>query len=75
MVRVRRGRDALSVDHGLFNCVHPPGGATALTAVLTPQEWTFIFAPVTVGVIFLVIVAHLTNKACERLEAKPTDKD
>lgn len=55
----------------VFDCVHPPGGATALTAVLTPQPWTFIIAPVTVGVIFLVLVAWVTNKACERYEPKP----
>jgi CBS-domain-containing membrane protein len=54
-----------------FDCVHPPGGATALTAVLTPQPWTFIFAPVLVGVVFLVLVAYITNKACERYEPKP----
>ena len=57
----------------LLDCVHPPGGATALTAVLTPQEWTFIFAPVAVGVVFLVVVAYVTNKACERLEAKKAE--
>ena len=57
----------------LFNCIHPPGGATALTAVLTPQDWTFIFAPVTAGVIFLVVVAYVTNKVCERYENKPAD--
>jgi CBS-domain-containing membrane protein len=55
----------------VFDCIHPPGGATALTAVLTPQPWTFIIAPVTVGVIFLVLVAWVTNKACERYEPKP----
>jgi len=55
----------------VFDCVHPPGGATALTAVLTPQPWTFIIAPVTVGVIFLVLVAWVTNKACEPYEPKP----
>ena len=55
----------------VFDCVHPPGGATALAAVLTPQPWTFIIAPVTVGVIFLVCVAYVTNKACERCETKP----
>lgn len=55
----------------IFDCVHPPGGATALSAVLTPQPWTFIIAPVTVGVIFLVCVAYATNKACERYEPKP----
>ncbi|MBO5547738.1 MAG: HPP family protein [Candidatus Methanomethylophilaceae archaeon] len=55
----------------LLNCVHPPGGATALSAVLMPMPWTFIFAPVLVGVMFLVIVAYFTNKACERYEPKP----
>ena len=55
----------------LLDCVHPPGGATALTAILTPQQWTFIFAPVLAGVVFLVIVAYLANKACERYEQKP----
>jgi CBS-domain-containing membrane protein len=55
----------------VFDCVHPPGGATALTAVLTPQPWTFIIAPVTVGVIFLVAVAWVTNKACEKYEPAP----
>ena len=55
----------------VFDCIHPPGGATALTAILTPQPWTFIIAPVTVGVIFLVLVAWVTNKACERYEPKP----
>ncbi|AMK14411.1 HPP family protein [methanogenic archaeon mixed culture ISO4-G1] len=55
----------------LLDCVHPPGGATALTAVLTPQPWTFIIAPVTVGVVFLVIVAAIANKACEKYEGAP----
>lgn len=55
----------------LLNCIHPPGGATALSAVLTPMPWTFIFAPVLVGVVFLVIVAYLTNKACEKYEPNP----
>ncbi len=54
----------------VFDCVHPPGGATALSAVLTPQPWTFIIAPVTVSVIFLVCVAYVTNKACERYEER-----
>ncbi len=53
----------------LLNSVHPPGGATALAAVLTPQPWTFIIAPIAVGVVFLVIVAYICNKACERYES------
>lgn len=57
----------------VFDCVHPPGGATALTAILTPQDWTFIIAPVTVGVIFLVAVAWVTNKVCERYEPAPAE--
>jgi len=55
----------------VFDCIHPPGGATALTAVITPQPWTFIIVPVTVGVMFLVAVAYGTNKVCERYEPKP----
>lgn len=55
----------------VFDCVHPPGGATALAAVLTPQPWTFIIAPVTVGVMFLVAVAYCTNRVCKRYEQKP----
>jgi CBS-domain-containing membrane protein len=55
----------------LLDCVHPPGGATALTAVLMPQPWTFIIAPVTVGVVFLVLVAYATNKACDRYGKAP----
>ena len=51
----------------VLNCVHPPGGATALTAVLTPQDWTFVFAPILVGVLFLVAVAYVTNKACDKV--------
>ncbi len=51
-----------------LNAVHPPGGATALTAVLTPQDWSFIIAPVGVGVTFLVLIAYLCNKACSRYE-------
>ncbi len=52
----------------LLNCIHPPGGATALAAMLTPQPWTFIFAPIMVGVVFLVIVAYVCNRACDRYE-------
>ncbi len=55
----------------LLDCVHPPGGATALTAVLTPQQWTFIFSPVLTGIIFLVLVAWVTNKVCGRYEVVP----
>ena len=55
----------------LLDCVHPPGGATALTAILTPQEWTFIFAPVAIGVVFLVIVAYVANRFCEKYEVNP----
>ena len=58
----------------LLDCVHPPGGATALSAVLTPQPWTFIIAPVFIGVVFLVIVAYICNRICDKHENKEESK-
>lgn len=37
--------------------LHPPGGATAFAAVFTHQDYSFIFTPVAVGVVILIIVA------------------
>lgn len=52
----------------LLNCVHPPGGATALTAVITPQQWTFIFAPILIGAIGLVLIAFVTERFVKMYE-------
>jgi len=41
--------------------LHPPGGATALIAVNTGQDWTFIAYPVLGGALVLLAVALLVN--------------
>jgi CBS-domain-containing membrane protein len=43
------------------NTLHPPGGATAFVAVYTQQGFGFIFCPVLVGAIALVVIAVLVN--------------
>lgn len=40
---------------------HPPGGATALIAVLTKASWLYIFMPVAVGALILIVVGLFTN--------------
>lgn len=45
--------------------LHPPGGATALIAVDTKQDFLFIFSPVLAGACVLLIVALLVNNLSE----------
>ena len=56
----------------LTGTIHPPGGATALTCVLNGFfGWEFIFRPVMLGVILMMVVAYGANylKAkCEETE-------
>lgn len=47
----------MSVTHTL----HPPGGATAFIAVYTDQSFSFIFSPVGLGALLLVLVAVVVN--------------
>ena len=49
-----------------FRCIHPPGGATALTAVMGGPEihslgYDFIFTPVLINVILMLVTAYLFN--------------
>lgn len=48
---------AMTVTHTL----HPPGGATAFMAVYTGQGFDFIFTPVILGAVVLVLVAVVIN--------------
>ena len=48
---------AMSITYTL----HPPGGATAFMAVYTGQGFDFIFTPVILGAVVLVLVAVLIN--------------
>lgn len=45
--------------------LHPPGGATALVAVINQSPWAFIFMPIGLGAVILVLVALLTNRYSE----------
>lgn len=41
--------------------LHPPGGATAFVAVYTGQDFGFIFSPVGLGAVCLVLIALVIN--------------
>lgn len=45
----------------LTHTLHPPGGATAYLAVWSEQGFDFIFIPIALGAVLLVLVALLTN--------------
>ena len=52
----------------LLRCLHPPGGAAALTAVIGSQEihmagYEFAFAPVAINSIALVAIAMMFHRA------------
>jgi CBS-domain-containing membrane protein len=56
---------AIGVMHQ-FKCIHPPGGATALTAVIGGQSvqelgYGFVWSPVTLNAAVIVAVAVLFN--------------
>ncbi len=48
------------------NCVHPPGGATALTAVIGGEQihamqYWYVISPILIGVLTMLVVALLVN--------------
>ncbi len=49
----------------ILRCVHPPAGANPLVILLTAHtiqyQWSFLFFPVLLGSIALVLVAWLVN--------------
>ncbi|KXS43408.1 MAG: HPP family protein [Candidatus Frackibacter sp. T328-2] len=47
------------------NTAHPPGGATAFIAVYTEQNFAFIFKPILIGALILVLIGLLTNYISE----------
>jgi len=62
---------ALAVTLAIFlmnltHTLHPPGGATAFVAVYTGQGFSFIFSPVALGMIFLVLIAVLFNNCSSK---------
>jgi CBS-domain-containing membrane protein len=59
---------AIALMH-LTRTLHPPGGATALIAVIGSDElhalgYLYVLAPAGLGAVILLIVALLVNNAC-----------
>ena len=50
----------------MTNTVHPPAGANPIIVILTGQSLSFVFLPVTVGVIIIVVFAYFYNKLLKR---------
>lgn len=50
----------------LTRTLHPPGGATALAAVQLKADWLFIFLPVALGAVILLLVALLVSNLDHR---------
>jgi hypothetical protein len=45
----------------LTKTLHPPGGAVALVGVMSQAKWSFIFTPVLLGSIVLLLCTYLFN--------------
>lgn len=41
--------------------LHPPGGATAFAAVFTQQNFSFVYKPVAIGVVILMVIAIILH--------------
>lgn len=50
----------------LTKTTHPPAGATGMVAVWTQQTPLFIFAPVAVGAVILILIGLITNNISPR---------
>ena len=56
----------------ITNTLHPPGGATALYALLTQQGWGFLLFPMGIGIIGLLLAAKVINSLIESF--KPAEQ-
>ena len=50
----------------ITNTVHPPAGANPIIVILTGQSLNFVFLPVAVGAVIIVVFAYLYNKILKR---------
>ena len=50
----------------ITNTVHPPAGANPIIVILTGQSLSFVFLPVAVGAVIIVLFAYLYNKLLKR---------
>ena len=58
----------------LLRIVHPPAGATALVAYLTATSWLFLFFPVAVGSVALVLIAAIYHRLTKATYPHPVPK-
>lgn len=64
----------------VLRCLHPPGGAIALTAILggpviQAEGYNFLLAPVAVNSVLLLAVAIIFNRATRRLSVHPIQQE
>ena len=50
----------------MTNTVHPPAGANPIIVILTGQSISFVFLPVAVGALIIVVFAYLYNRLLKR---------
>ena len=50
----------------ITNTVHPPAGANPIIVILTGQSLNFVFLPVAVGAVIIVVFAYLYNRLLKR---------
>ncbi|PWM52124.1 MAG: HPP family protein [Clostridiales bacterium] len=46
----------------LTDTAHPPGGATALVAIMGEADYSFVFTPILFGALILVCIAVIVNQ-------------
>ena len=50
----------------ITNTVHPPAGANPIIVILTGQSLNFVFLPVAVAAVIIVVFAYLYNRLLKR---------
>lgn len=56
---------AAIIAMALTDTLHPPGGATAVLAMITGASWSFVIMPIGLGAILMVLVAIFSNRFSE----------
>jgi len=56
----------------LTNTTHPPAGANPLLILMTHQDWAFLFNPVLVGAVSIVIIGWAFNILRNKIILTPT---
>ncbi len=54
----------------LTKTIHPPAGATPLLIMLTAQSWSFMFTPVLLGTLIIVLLGKCANLIQNKMKQK-----